>query len=174
MHCTILQSIGGPNVWQENDERCSRVQRAEGCQEQSSAGFTKSGSNTLYEGRCSDTIDQLNPVCYVALYFGHKLHIDQNEKLIMFGETHVIARDGYSGKIVGFITMPIKNNLDIYESVFRYNAILIHMQYIYSLCGPWKGVLPGTLYPRVPKANVALGTSILMCNHLQKRYYIIF
>ena len=76
-----------------------------------------------YEGRCSDTIDQLNPVCYVALYFGHKLHIDQNEKLIMFGVTHVIARDGYSGKIVRFMTMPIKNNLAIYESVFRYSAI---------------------------------------------------
>ena len=59
-----------------------------------------------YKGRCSDTIDRLNPVCYVALYFGHKLHIDQNEKLIMFGVTHVIARDGYSGKIVGFMTMP--------------------------------------------------------------------
>ena len=73
-----------------------------------------------YEGRCSDTIDRLNPV---ALYFGRKLHIDQNEKLIMFGVTHVIARDGYSGKIVGFMTMPIKNNLAIYESVFMYSAI---------------------------------------------------
>ena len=41
----------------------------------------------------------------------------------MFGVTHVIARDGYSGKIVGFMTMPIKNNLAIYESVFRYSAI---------------------------------------------------
>ena len=77
-----------------------------------------------YEGRCSDTIDRLNPVCYVALYFGHKLHIDQNEKLIMFGVTHVIARDGYSGKIVYRIyDDAIKNNLAIYKSVFRYSAI---------------------------------------------------
>ena len=39
---------------------------------------------------------------------GHKLHIDQNEKLVMFGVTHIIAVDGYSKKIVANATMPVK------------------------------------------------------------------
>lgn len=37
---------------------------------------------------------QLNPVPYRASYFGEKLHIDQNEKLNLFGVTHIIAVDG--------------------------------------------------------------------------------
>ncbi|XP_065125914.1 uncharacterized protein [Paramisgurnus dabryanus] len=61
----------------------------------------------------------LNPVPYNAEYFGHKMHMDQNEKLVMFGVTHVIAVDGYSFRVVGHATMPIKNNLTIYEEVFR-------------------------------------------------------
>lgn len=50
---------------------------------------------------------------------GHKVHMDQNEKLAMFGVTHVLAIDGFSKKVVGHSTMPIKNNLAIYEDVFR-------------------------------------------------------
>ena len=73
-----------------------------------------------YEQRRQDSVDKLNPSPYIALYFGHKLHLDQNEKLRMFGVTHVIAKDGYSGKIVGFSTMPVKNYLAIYESIYRY------------------------------------------------------
>ena len=61
----------------------------------------------------------LNPKCYNADYFGHKIHIDQNEKLVMFGVTHVMARDGFSGMIVAFTTMPIKNNLIIYDEIYR-------------------------------------------------------
>ncbi|KAK9978580.1 hypothetical protein ABG768_020325 [Culter alburnus] len=37
----------------------------------------------------------LNPVPYHAKYMGHKLHLDQNEKLVMFGVTHVLAVDGF-------------------------------------------------------------------------------
>ena len=59
-----------------------------------------------------------NPISYRSEYAGEKLHIDQNEKLVMFGITHVCAIDGHSGKIVSFITMPIKNNIVIYERVF--------------------------------------------------------
>ncbi|XP_039654159.1 uncharacterized protein LOC120557675 [Perca fluviatilis] len=50
---------------------------------------------------------------------GHKLHLDQNEKLGMFGVTHVLAIDGFSSKIVAESTMPVKNNLVIYEEVYR-------------------------------------------------------
>ncbi|KAL1277198.1 hypothetical protein QQF64_023871 [Cirrhinus molitorella] len=61
----------------------------------------------------------LNPVPYHAEDMGHKLHLDQNEKLGMFGVTHVLAVDGYSSKIVAKATMPVKNNLVIYEQVYR-------------------------------------------------------
>ena len=57
-----------------------------------------------------------NPKAYKADYFGHKLHVDQNEKLVMYGVIH--ARDGYSGMITGYTTMVIKNNLTIYEKMF--------------------------------------------------------
>jgi hypothetical protein len=46
--------------------------------------------------------------------------MDQNEKIGMFGATHVLAVDGYSGKIVAWKSMPVKNNLVIYDSVYRY------------------------------------------------------
>lgn len=62
----------------------------------------------------------LNPKCYKADYFGHKVHLDQNEKLRMFGVTHVMARDGYSGMIIAYSTMPIKNNLIIYDEIYRH------------------------------------------------------
>ena len=65
------------------------------------------------------TMRNMNPVPYRADYFGHKLHVDQNEKLIMFGVTHICAVDGYSGKVVGFVTMPVKNNVEIYIHLFR-------------------------------------------------------
>ncbi|XP_030228345.1 uncharacterized protein LOC115555555 [Gadus morhua] len=61
----------------------------------------------------------LNPIPYNAEYMGHKLHVDQNEKLVMFGVTHVMAIDGFSKKVVGHSTMPIKNNIVIYEEVYR-------------------------------------------------------
>ena len=35
--------------------------------------------------------------------------MDQNEKLVMYGVTHVCARDEYLGKVVEFITMPVKS-----------------------------------------------------------------
>ena len=45
---------------------------------------------------------RFNPIPYHASNFGDKLHFDQNEKLNMFGVTHVLAIDGYSRKVVGF------------------------------------------------------------------------
>ncbi len=35
-----------------------------------------------------------------ADYFGQKVHVDQNEKLVMFGCTHACAIDGHSGMII--------------------------------------------------------------------------
>ena len=69
--------------------------------------------------RCMQAGRSFNPKVYKADYFGHKLHVDQNEKLVMYGVTHVVARDGYSRMITGYTTMAIKNNLTIYEKMFR-------------------------------------------------------
>ena len=65
------------------------------------------------EGHEACRSNRVNPIRYQANYFGHKLHLDQNEKLVEYGVTHVIARDGFSGKIVSYLTLPIKNNLAI-------------------------------------------------------------
>lgn len=40
------------------------------------------------------TYQQLNPTPYYAEYCGHKMHVDQNDKLVRFGVTHVAASDG--------------------------------------------------------------------------------
>ena len=76
--------------------------------------------STFHSRRLTRTQSQTNPIPYSAKYVGEKLHIDQNEKLIMFGVTHVCAVDGLSGMIVGFVTMPIKNNVTIYEELYMY------------------------------------------------------
>jgi hypothetical protein len=39
---------------------------------------------------------------------------------VMFGVTHICAVDGYSCMIVGFVTMPIKNNVEIFAHLYRY------------------------------------------------------
>ena len=62
---------------------------------------------------------QLNHIPYQVDYFGHKLHVDQNEKLVMYGVVYVCATDGYSGKVVSHALMPVKKNLFIYDNIFR-------------------------------------------------------
>ena len=87
---------------------------------QSRVGDALKRTHPVYqERRSTSTARMLNPVPYHADYFGHKLHIDQNEKLVMYGVTHVCAVDGYSKKIVSFITMPVKNNVEIYTHLYR-------------------------------------------------------
>ena len=54
----------------------------------------------------------------MARYFGEKVHIDQNEKLVMFVTAHICAIDGFSGKVVAFCSTPVKNNCAIYEYVY--------------------------------------------------------
>jgi len=70
--------------------------------------------------RKTTTTRHLNPIPYFAEYFGHKLHLDQNEKLIRYGVTEVLAVDGYSSFITAKSVMPIKNNCVIYQEVFRF------------------------------------------------------
>lgn len=65
----------------------------------------------------------INPIPYRADYFGHKLHMDQNEKLVMYGVTHVAAIDGHSRFVVATSTMPVKNNLTIYREIYRFVSL---------------------------------------------------
>ena len=88
-----------------------------------------------YQSRRTNTVHRTNPIRYAANYYGHKLHIDQNEKLAGFGVTHVLARDGYSGKVVSFLTLPVKNNVAIYDEIFRYTYIYNFAIYIYHKSG---------------------------------------
>lgn len=83
-----------------------------------------------YRNRTHCTTDRTNPRPYFARYFGHKLHLDQNEKLVMYGVTHVLAIDGFSGKIVGYVTAAIKNNLIIYDKVWRYGFVCFFIMII--------------------------------------------
>ena len=46
--------------------------------------------------RTQSMAQHINPVPYVAHCFGDKLHVDQNEKLNMYGVIHIVAVDGYS------------------------------------------------------------------------------
>ena len=71
------------------------------------------------EARRQGTSRVVNPVPYGADYFGHKLHMNQNEKLGMYGVTHVAAIDGHSRMIVFWTTILVKNNLLIYSDVYR-------------------------------------------------------
>lgn len=45
-----------------------------------------------HDRRRQDAIDRSNPKPYIANYFGHKIHLDQNEKLIHFGVTRNCSR----------------------------------------------------------------------------------
>ena len=38
---------------------------------------------------------ETNPIPYIATHFGHKLHVDQNKKLVRYAATHVGAIDGF-------------------------------------------------------------------------------
>ena len=85
-----------------------------------------------YQSRRTNTINPTNPVRYSANYYGHKLLVDQNEKLATYSVTHVLARDGYSGKIVSYLTLPVKN-VAIYDQVFKYDD-LKYRSSVHSQC----------------------------------------
>ena len=111
----MLFLVGWPHIWTKDDEGASTKQGYQSLREQSSYI-----SQTCCPRVISKRTSKHTRLCeYAALYFGHKLHIDQNEKLKMYGVTHVVARDGFSGKIVSFVTMPIKSNTVIYEAIYR-------------------------------------------------------
>ena len=71
------------------------------------------------QSRRSGTLRSVNLIPYRANYFRHKIHYDQSEKLIASGVTQVVDIDGNGRYIVGTCTKPIKNNIVIYENLYR-------------------------------------------------------
>lgn len=74
---------------------------------------------TDHARRTADIVRRQNPVPYQALYHGHKLHCDQNEKLVMYGCILYALNGGHSSKVIRLFGMPKKNAMVIY-SHFRY------------------------------------------------------
>lgn len=95
--------------------------RAEGiCVSQLRLGASLRRTFPFAQSQRSRTLGRaMNPIPYRAMFYGEKLHFDQNEKLVMFGVVHVLAVDGYSRKIVGFSTMPKKNPITIYGTIMQ-------------------------------------------------------
>lgn len=60
-----------------------------------------------------------NPIPYQATHFGHKIHFDQNEKLLQFGVFHAACIDGFTSKIIKHVILPEKNNILLYELMFK-------------------------------------------------------
>ena len=77
--------------------------------------FTILHCNTLSKG----IIKVNKPSPYRADYFDHKLHLDQNGKLVRYGATHVVAIDGHSRFVIVTSTSPIKSNIIIYGLIYR-------------------------------------------------------
>ena len=83
---------------------------------------------SYYHAHRNRAIQRLNPIPYYASHFGHKLHVDQNKKLVMYGVTHICAVDSFTGKVVGFISMPIR-------TIWRFTATFFGRRY--ALCSNW-------------------------------------
>ena len=73
-----------------------------------------------HQRRKSNVARMTNPIPYRANYFSHKLHLDPNEKLEIYGVPHVAAIHGHSQFVVAGATMSRKNNIKIYQDVYMY------------------------------------------------------
>lgn len=73
-----------------------------------------------HQRRKSSTARMTSPTSHRAIYFCNYLHLDQNEKLKMYGVTNVVAIDGHSRFSVAGATMFRKYNIKTYEDVYRY------------------------------------------------------
>ena len=77
----------------------------------------------------------LSPRVYKAIYFGHKVHYNQNEKLGIHGAVYVCARDGYSNMIIEFPTIAIKNLLKSFTRfICNLSYLFVHFYYTSIFC----------------------------------------
>ena len=80
----------------------------------------KESNPTAFTPRKNDNLDKINPTPYFSPSFGYKGHIDQNEKLVRYGVVHAVFRDGFSGSIENWTTLPSKNPIQLYSQFYRY------------------------------------------------------
>ena len=73
-----------------------------------------------HQQRTEGAFRKVNPLPCRANYFGRKMHFDQNDKLVMYEVTDVVAIDGQSRFIIGVYTISVKKNPVIYKEFFRY------------------------------------------------------
>lgn len=127
--------------------------------------------------RQSNSLERRNPAIYSARYFGHKIHLDQNEKLVHYGVTYVMARDGYSGKIIAAAVMPQKNNEKIYENIYKaatveyglWNQLRVdHGKEFYLSLYVHEQLRNGRGDPTIPPYVQTTST----CNHIIERIWV--
>ena len=107
--------IGWSLIWSPDDDWLACFRRT-----QLRVGQSLQRVNPVHHyRRRTRTHRPTNPVSYRSDYFGEKLHVNQNEKLVMFGVTHVCATGGHSRRIAGFATMLIKNYMNLYTCEFN-------------------------------------------------------
>ena len=122
-----------------------------------------------YEHRWNDTMVRFNPSPYTALHFGYKLHIDQNEKLRMYGvvQRWIFRNDCqlcHYATVLPFVTV-FSGGLSVQELLYsHYNTcislfwLIIHtctqtssgnLWFVApAACWPWKGIQSDTIHPR--------------------------
>lgn len=105
-HWIFCPSPGSSNIWTQ------KYEGTVGRKKESKLDNTNCSSALLI----STNKDSLS-VLYCAAIFWHKLHIDQNEKIVMFGMTHLGNR--WLQWKVAFASMPVKTN-EIYKHIFMY------------------------------------------------------
>jgi len=116
----VFELITGRSyIWTKNDERIFGYAGSTNiCIRGSYKEIFISGNSPLPSSTPKRSWKANNPQPYTAEYHGHKLHMDQNEKLVNYGLVHVCAIDGFSRFIPSFACMPTKNNVLIYEHVY--------------------------------------------------------
>ncbi|XP_067272632.1 uncharacterized protein [Pseudorasbora parva] len=124
---TDEESLSSCSSSESSDSNITRKRKRASFGRKMMTGYLASKGLRVSERRVGSALRQVHqpyhqarlqvPTSSVVCLFS--LNTNQNEKLVMFGVTHVIAVDGYSYKVVGHATMPVKNNLTIYEEVYR-------------------------------------------------------
>ena len=119
----LMTLIGWTSLWSQDDEGAHRWKRRATVASEKRVGKSlQRVAPEYHQRRQNDSAQRTNPIPYIANNYEHKLHIDQNKKLVMYGVTHVCAIDGSSKYIPGFHTMSVKNNLIICENLYWFNC----------------------------------------------------
>ena len=112
--------LGGAHFWVKNDERLfGHESKGYICIRATCTESLSRVAPLYHYHRQTGTERQINPHPYTAEYHGHKLHMDQNEKLAAYGVVHVCSMDGFSRHIPSFACMVTKKDVVIYKHVYR-------------------------------------------------------